>query len=241
MPGGTQRIAKYIAENSEFSRRKAGELVRGGKVSVNGKMTTDQSLQVSSADALTVLGRPLSQSPAKKYYIALNKPRGYVSTNSDPHAEKKAVDLIRLAGMPRLFSAGRLDKESEGLLLFSNDGDFVAKLTHPGGGVRKRYEVDIEPPLSKEEMSRLRRGVVDAGERLRAERLEPLGGNWFLFVLGEGRKREIRRMVSYCGKTVVRLKRIAYGSLLLGDLAEGEFRVLSREEAVLAAKNPEKD
>ena len=170
----------------------------------------------------------------------LHKPRGYVCTNADRFAEKKALDLIRLDPPARLFSAGRLDKESEGLILFSNDGDFVAALTHPRHEICKEYRVHTARPIPAAQRERLCRGIEEGGEWLRARRVEELAPCCYRFILNEGRKREIRRMTAAVGAPTRRLIRVRIGALTLGELPPGRWRELTHAEARLA-RIPEPD
>ncbi|MPN22153.1 Ribosomal small subunit pseudouridine synthase A [bioreactor metagenome] len=163
----------------------------------------------------------------------LNKPRGYVCTNADPHAPRKAVDLIRLDSPVRLFSAGRLDKESEGMILFSNDGDYVAQLTHPRHEILKTYLVRVVRELTSAELERIRAGIREDGELLRVVSIDPLGKCRYRIVLNEGKKREIRRLTAAVGAATLELRRVRIGGLELGDLPEGAFRELSPEEVAL--------
>ena len=136
MTGSEERLVKFLSAAGVASRRAAGDLVKAGRIAVNGRTIREPGFRILPADTVTLDGRPVE--PAGRFhYIMLNKPRGYVCTNADPHAPRKAVDLIRLDPPVRLFSAGRLDKESEGMILFSNDGDYVARLTHPRYELRK--------------------------------------------------------------------------------------------------------
>ncbi|HCH86988.1 MAG TPA: rRNA pseudouridine synthase, partial [Lentisphaeria bacterium] len=143
------------------------------------------------------------------------KPRGYVCTNADPHAPRKAVDLIRLDPPVRLFSAGRLDKESEGMILFSNDGDYVARLTHPRYEIRKTYLVRVTREFTEPELTRIRTGITDGGEHLRVISIAPAGNCLYRIVLNEGKKREIRRLTAAVGSPTLELRRIRIGGLAL--------------------------
>ena len=231
-------LSKFLALCGEASRRHAVDLIREGAVSVNGTVELNPAARVSEQDTILCRGRLLSI-PAERHYIMLNKPRGYVCTSEDPHARKKALDLIRLPDSPRLFSAGRLDKDSEGLILFSDDGDFVHTLTHPGNGIRKIYEVSMEHPLSPRDIQRMLHGIKSGTDLLRALRIEPVTDHKYRFVLGEGKNREIRRMAEAVGNEAVRLRRVAIGSLKLGALPCGSWRPLSPKDRALALRNPD--
>ena len=173
-------IAKYIASCGVASRRAAVELVRAGRAAVNGVSVKDPSIRIKSDDEVTVDGKTVSPEPVK-YYVMLNKPRGYVCTGADPHAKKRAVDLIDLPA--RLVSAGRLDKDSEGLIIFSNDGDYINRLAHPSFQVLKVYHVRLDRELSAAETAALKKGIRDNGEFLRPEDVSPLGDRLYAFTV----------------------------------------------------------
>ena len=223
------RLVKFLSAYAGVSRRAAGDLVKDGFVTVDGSVVTEPGLRVTAESKVTLKGVPVT-AQQRKYYIMLNKPRGYVSTNADPHAEKKAVDLISLPDSPRLFSAGRLDKESEGMLLFSNDGDYVAVLTHPRNEILKTYIIRLRRELSPAEINRILSGIEDDGETLRALEMHALGDCRYSIILNEGRKREIRRMTAAVGSPTIRLKRVKTGGLELGNLPPGKWRELTSEE-----------
>ena len=163
----------------------------------------------------------------------LNKPRGYICTNEDPHAPLKALDLIELPleqADIRLFSAGRLDKDSEGLLIFTNDGDYVENIMHPKHEVLKNYQVKTVSEIPEYVLDKLRRGIEDETEILKAHKIKNEGNCLYTFILNEGKKREIRRMVKFAGTEVSSLKRIALGALSLGILESGKWKYLTQED-----------
>lgn len=234
MTGGSQispvNLTKFLSSSGAASRRKAAILIKNGEVTVNGEIELNPARRVSDSDTITCEGKRITPCSTPHHYIMLNKPRGFVCTNSDIHAKKKALDLICLNDNPRLFSAGRLDKDSEGLILFSNDGDFVERLTHPRHKVEKTYEVSLSGPLTPDELQRILSGVSEDGEILRALHAEPVSACKYRLILGEGKNREIRRMMATLGKNVKRLKRVAVGALSLGSLKPGAWRELSEAE-----------
>ena len=225
-------IAKYIASCGVASRRAALELVGAGRIAVNGIPVKDPSFRVKTGDEVTVDGKIVTPEPVK-YYVMLNKPRGYVCTSTDPHASRRAVDLI---GLPaRLVSAGRLDKDSEGLIIFSNDGAYVNRLEHPSFRVLKTYRVRLDRELSARELATLRRGIEESGEFLHPEAVERIGERLYAFTLNEGRNREIRRMAAFLGAELKRLVRVSVGNLRLGSLPSGKWRLLTPEEIAASA------
>ena len=232
MTGSEERLVKFLSAAGVASRRAAGDLVKAGRIAVNGRTIREPGFRILPADTVTLDGRPVE--PAGRFHdIMLNKPRGYVCTNADPHAPRKAVDLIRLDPPVRLFSAGRLDKESEGMILFSNDGDYVARLTHPRYEIRKTYLVRVTREFTEPELTRIRTGITDGGEHLRVISIAPAGNCLYRIVLNEGKKREIRRLTAAVGSPTLELRRIRIGGLALGDLPQGAFRELTPEEVAL--------
>ncbi len=231
------RLVKYISSTGAASRRKAGELVAEGRIKVNGEVCTNMAYQVTPSDLVTLNDTPI-QPEERKLYIMLHKPVGYVCTNEDIHAKLKAVDLIDLSKNFRLFSAGRLDKDSEGLILFSNDGDFVKKISHPSFQVLKNYEVTTTKALTSDQIKKITSNtIVDDGEKLKAEAVEVISekSNLYRFTLNEGKKREIRRLVKHFHPNqVVKLKRVSIGKLQLGNLPCGAYKELSLAEISLA-------
>ena len=232
MTGSEERLVKFLSAAGVASRRAAGDLVKAGRIAVNGRTIREPGFRILPADTVTLDGRPVE--PAGRFhYIMLNKPRGYVCTNADPHAPRKAVDLIRLDPPVRLFSAGRLDKESEGMILFSNDGDYVARVSHPRYEIRKTYLVRVTREFTEPELTRIRTGITDGGEHLRVISIAPAGNCLYRIVLNEGKKREIRRLTAAVGSPTLELRRIRIGGLALGDLPQGAFRDLTPEEVAL--------
>lgn len=225
-----ERLQKIIARAGVCSRRAAEDLLRAGRVSVNGH-AAKLGDTAEEGDAITVDGKLLDVAP-EAVYLMLHKPRGYVTTLSDERGRKTAAQLVEDCGV-RVFPVGRLDKESEGLLLFTNDGALMQRLIHPSGEVNKTYHVTV-------------RGALDgAAERLGALRDvegEPIcpaqvkvlrcaeKDMLLQIVIHEGKNRQIRRMCSQCGLEVLRLKRVAEHTLTLGSLKAGAWRYLTQEE-----------
>lgn len=222
------RIARALALAGVASRRKCEAHVTAGEVTVNGEIVRDLGRQVEPGkDRLTLRGKPLSFQ--QHVYYLLNKPAGYTTTVSDPHAEKTVYEL--LPKLPaRVFSVGRLDRESTGLLLFTNDGELANRLTHPRYEVGKWYQVKLDRPLDPKVKTQLLKGVRLEEELARAERVEPVGPQEVRLLLKEGKKREIRRMFQVLGCTVIALCRIQLGPLKLGNLLPGKSRPLTPSE-----------
>ncbi|MCL2106545.1 MAG: rRNA pseudouridine synthase [Oscillospiraceae bacterium] len=227
------RLQKYLAERGVASRRKAEEMILAGRVTVHGRPAKlGQSVDPKTA-IVAVDGQRLEPHRERKLYLMLHKPRGYVTTMEDRHARRGVAELV--ASYPeRLFPVGRLDKDSEGLLLMTNDGDFANALTHPSRHVKKVYRVTIRGQVSDRQQEALRGGVELDGQptlplelRLLADEPER---TVLEFTLREGRNRQIRRMCGALGLEVARLKRVAIGPLRLGMLPPGQTRELTAEE-----------
>ncbi len=234
-PAAEMNLAKFLSTAGVCARRAAEGLIREGRISVNGEKAQRAAQKVTEKDTVTFDGKTVK--PVSSYvYFMLHKPRGYVCTMEDPHAKKKAVDLIP-GGDYRVVSAGRLDKDSEGMILFSNDGNFIEKLTHPRYGISKTYEVSLDSPLSEKDISRILSGIRDGKDLLKAKEVRHLHDNKYALVLMEGKNREIRRMMEACRKETKRLKRIAVGSLYMKDLPVGLARRLSAGEVALVLKD----
>ena len=224
---GSMRLARRMSLAGVASRRKCEELIRLGEVKVNGTTVTTPSFNVSEDDDVSVSGKRLAT--ASKLYVMLNKPAGYLCSASDPHADKTVFDLVKLRGA-RLFTAGRLDLNSEGLLILTNDGDYSEKLTHPRHGVLKRYLVKTDKQISNKALEEIRAGIRDMGEFLKPVSVSRLKPKEYEFVMNEGKKREIRRLVAAAGAKTALLRRIAVGDLILGTLPLGQWRFLSKKE-----------
>lgn len=224
-------LQKAIAASGYCSRRKGEELIRDGLVSVNGALAFIGDEADPEKDKITVNGRLLS-GPEKLVYIILNKPLGYTCTNRRFPNEKNIFDLVDLPS--RLFAVGRLDKDSHGLILLTNDGDLTLKLSHPRYEHDKEYEVKIRDEVINPNLvvNSLLKGIEigDGDGVVKAVKAEYLQNNIFIITLNEGKKRQIRRMFESLGTKVVDLKRTRLGSLMLGNLPEGRWDYLSDEE-----------
>lgn len=233
MEENTFNLSRFLSLSGIASRRKCADIVKAGLVQINGQTVTEPGCRVNAADKVVYDGRPVRIE--QRIYIMLNKPRGYVCTNDDPHAEKRAFDLVEIDGI-RLFSAGRLDKDSEGLLIITNDGDYAMQLSHPRYEIFKTYLVKTDTAIQADELDRLRQGIIDDGERLLPRKIEEIGSCLYRFILNEGKKREIRRMIAAAGRKTVSLQRISVGALKLGELESGKWRFLSEAEVKLSLR-----
>jgi 23S rRNA pseudouridine2605 synthase len=220
------RLAKYLAHAGVASRRAAERLIADGKVRVAGEVVTDPARDVDDSSRVEVDGTPIAPEPREVW--AVNKPKGVVSTAREPGKRRAVTQLVD--SPRRLYPVGRLDADSTGLILVTNDGELANRLTHPRYGVRKTYLVELNEPPSEADLDRLRRGVeLEDGPTVPAE-VERLGEREVEITIREGRKRQVRRMAEAIGNGVDALTRIRIGSLELGDLRRGEARRLDRRE-----------
>lgn len=226
------RINKFISSNSEYSRRKADELIENGQVKINGKITKKLGTEIEEAkDRVEVKGQAI-KALTQKTYIALNKPSGYVTTRNDEQDRKTVMELI--PKNQNLKAVGRLDLNTEGLLLFSNDGEFINKLTHPKYECEKEYNVVIEGELTAREKARLEKGIILEGKKTSKALVkitEKAKNETFLrIVIHEGRKRQIRKMFASLNHPVKYLQRVRIGQIKLGTLKKGSYRFLTNQE-----------
>lgn len=244
------RIHKALADAGVASRRASEQLVIGGRVAVNGAPATVGQLVDPATDAITVDGRAISAALQPRVYLLLAKPAGVTSTVSDPHAARTVIDLIPAAlrkDAARLYPVGRLDRESEGLLLLTNDGAWAQRMLHPRHGVEREYACGLDQPLTTDQADELSRGIqleegvaglialrpTTSAETRQLERL--LGGDartlaWYQVTLGQGMKRQVRRMFSAVGTPIRRLARVRIGTLRIGNMALGDTRPVTAAE-----------
>ncbi len=220
------RLAKFLAHGGVASRRNAELIVAKGRVTVGGDVVTDPALDVGDEDDVRVDGSPVAAEPREVW--AVNKPAGVVSTAREPGSRRAVVELV--ASEARLYPVGRLDTDSTGLLLLTNDGELANRLTHPRYEVPKAYRAELRRPPSEADLERLRRGVeLDDGPTAPAQ-VRRLGEQEIEIVLREGRNRQVRRMVETIGNAVAALRRVRFGPVELGSLPPGRARRLSEEE-----------
>jgi 23S rRNA pseudouridine2605 synthase len=228
-----ERLHKRIAASGLCSRRAAEQLILEGKVKVNGKLVQELGTKVGPEDRVAVEGKLLA--PAKLYYLAMNKPAGVVTTLSDPHAKRTVRELLPDLGV-MLKPVGRLDKDTEGLLLFTNDGDLALRLTHPRYGVDKEYQVAVAGELKPETKAKLETGIYLPTGKTAPAKVEGVffdskkGWSFFRMTIHEGKKRQIREMCLAMGHPVKRLKRVRFGPVHLNRLPKGTCRMLGKEE-----------
>lgn len=226
------RLQKFLAEAGVASRRASEQIILAGRVSVNGQTLRELGSKVDpEADQVTVDGTPLRVK--RKLYVALNKPRGYVCSREDD-LKRRTIGQLLPREWSNLYSVGRLDFDSEGLLFLTNDGQFSLHLTHPRYGVRKKYLATVEGRVAPEVLSQFTRGVTHEGEKLKVEsaRLRSVSNSQSLveLELAEGKNREVRRLFESQGLTVRRLQRTQIGKIKLGELPSGKWRTLTEPE-----------
>jgi 23S rRNA pseudouridine2605 synthase len=221
------RLNRFLAAAGVGSRRHCDELIAAGRVTINGETCTNFSAQptirdhVKVDDKLVHLGPPLT--------IVLHKPAGFVSTRKDAHARDTIFDLLPQK-FSRLFNIGRLDAQTEGLLLLTNDGELAQRLAHPRYNIEKEYEATLDRPWDLALARRLKKGIFLDGKRARIERLNPVTPTRLRVILRQGINRQIRRMFHEIGYDVKRLLRIRIGNLRLGNLPRGHWRALTKHE-----------
>jgi 23S rRNA pseudouridine2605 synthase len=231
------RLAKFLAISGVASRRAAEEIVRSRRVTVNGETVTDPARDVSAEDGVSVDGAAVTSDAARVVYL-LNKPPGVVSTVSDPQRRRTVISLV--PSPLRLYPVGRLDIDTTGLILLTNDGDLAHRLTHPSYEVPRTYRALVSrPPIHDQALRALRRGVELEDGLTAPARVRRLAPDILELTIHEGRKRQVKRMCEHVGHPVRRLERVAFGPLTLGDLALGAHRRLSGAEVdALASAGP---
>jgi 23S rRNA pseudouridine2605 synthase len=227
-----ERLNKLLAHAGVASRRQSEALIQAGRVAVDGQIVRELGTQVDpDSQQVTVDGQPVhGEQPV---YWLVNKPRGYLCTNRDPAHRPLAIDLLPHVPQ-RVYTVGRLDEASEGLLLLTNDGDLAFRLMHPRFGVEKTYLAQVAGNPGREDLAKLLKGVWLSEGRVRARRVKRRksqgDSSWLQIVLNEGKNREVRRMLARLGHKVLRLKRIAIGPVLLASLKPGKARPLLASE-----------
>ena len=224
-----QRLSKFLAAAGVASRRAAETLIFDGRVAVNGqKVIVPQTLVDPEVDKVTVDRKPIRQCVGRLYY-ALNKPIGYQCTN-DPRIKRRAVDLVDASEGTRLFTVGRLDKDTSGLIIVTNDGHFANKVMHPSGGIKKEYIAKVDREITHDHLVALSKGCKVEGVLVRPVRVAKIRRGTLRVIVQEGRRHEVREMLSAVGFTVLELKRVRIGQLSLGSLPEGQARTINPDE-----------
>jgi 23S rRNA pseudouridine2605 synthase len=228
------RLNRFIAMSGQCSRREADEFIQAGDVTVNGEVVTTLGTKISPTDTITFKGQPISSE--KKVYILMNKPKGFVTSIDDPHAEKTVMDIVKNACDERIYPVGRLDKSSVGVLLLTNDGDLTEKLTHPSHNKRKVYQVTLDAPLTNFDLQRAREGIdlddgiiiPDAVDFVKPENRKEVG-----IEIHSGRNRIVRRIFEELGYGVHKLDRVYFAGLTKKNLKRGQWRFLTDREVAM--------
>ena len=227
------RLQKYLAQCGIASRRRAEELIRAGRVEVDGQQVTEMGAKIDpQTQTVRCDGKTVSL-PDELIYVLLNKPRGYVTTLSDPQDRPVVTSLLKDIPV-RLFPVGRLDLDTEGALILTNDGTLAQTIQHPSHETEKTYEALVEGLPQRNGLQQLERGILLEGQQTAPSKItvkKTFSNQTLLHItIHEGRKRQVRKMLSFIGHPVIRLKRIAYGRLLLADLPTGHYRILNPKD-----------
>ncbi len=217
------RLNRYVASATKYSRRQAEGFIKRGDIAINGKIIKDLATKVNHNDQVTLRGQILT--PLHKVYYILNKPAGYVCTLEKKQSEKRVVDLV--PSNPPVFTVGRLDKETKGLLILTNDGDFAQHITHPSNKKEKEYLVKLNKELSSHDQYILLKGIKVDNKLMKFDKLLLDETNTYRVVLHQGYNRQIRKMFDQIGYQVLDLIRVRIGNFLLRDLPEGKFLKLN--------------
>lgn len=228
---GLIRLNKYISNSGVCSRREADKIIADGLVSVNGSVVTELGFKVSIDDEVRYEGKLLN--PERKVYLLLNKPRGFVTTLDDPHAERTVMQLIENACKERIYPVGRLDMQTTGVLLFTNDGELAKKLTHPSYEKEKVYHVQLDNDLTQEDLKKIKQGFELEDGFIAADDIQlidPTDARHVGIEIHSGKNRIVRRIFNHLGYNVVRLDRVMFAGLTKKDLPRGRYRFLTPQE-----------
>lgn len=236
------RINKFLSDSGLGSRRKVEDLVSGGRVKVNGEMITNLATDINPETDIVTLDGERVQNITEKYYFVLNKPKGYITSLSDDKGRKTVMEFVPLGYKKLVVPVGRLDYDSEGLLIFTNDGEYNQKMTHPKNNIPKKYIVKIEGSLDREQLETLRNGVYIDNKKTRPSKVAVVESNQkgsrIEVTITEGKNRQVRRMFEAVGKYIKLLKRVQIGELRLGGLSRGEIKLISKKDAQKALTLP---
>lgn len=229
---GLIRLNKYIANAGVCSRREADQLIQHGEIKVNGEVVDELGYKVKVSDRVTYKGKKLN--PEKLVYVLLNKPKDFITTTDDPKERRTVMHLVENACQERIYPVGRLDRNTTGLLLFTNDGELAKKLSHPSHGVQKLYQVDIDKPITDEDFVKIQQGLVLEDGLAEVDEIALVNGlRQSLGVqIHIGKNRIVRRIFEHLGYKVLRLDRVMYAGLTKKDLPRGKWRFLTEKEVI---------
>ena len=231
-PSDELRLNKFIANSGICSRREADELIKNGEIAVNGEVVTEMGMKVKRSDRVVYKGKKIN--PEKPVYILLNKPKDFITTTEDPLERKTVMSLVKNACEERIFPVGRLDRNTTGLLFFTNDGELAAKLSHPSNQVKKIYQVTLDKPLSQNDEADVREGLTLEDGPAPVDDIQVLSKDRRILGLEIhiGRNRIVRRIFAHMGYEVTALDRVMYAGLDKKDLKRGNYRFLSEKEVI---------
>ncbi|WP_439880885.1 pseudouridine synthase [Pontibacter sp. MBLB2868] len=229
---GIIRLNRYIANSGVCSRREADVLIESGEIKVNGEVVTEMGYKVQPTDNVQYGKKMLNRE--KMVYVLLNKPKDFITTTDDPEGRKTVMSLVENASKERIFPVGRLDRNTTGLLLFTNDGELAQKLTHPSNAIKKIYQVELDKPITKADFQKIAEGIELEDGKVEVDDIAILGeSNQFLGVeIHVGRNRIVRRIFEHLGYEVVTLDRVQYASLTKKDVPRGNWRFLTEKEVI---------
>jgi 23S rRNA pseudouridine2605 synthase len=227
----TIRLNKYIANAGVCSRREADELIAKGLIKVNGKVITEMGYQVKPSDKVSYQGKILSRE--KLVYILLNKPKNCITTTDDPEERTTVMEIVKDACEERIYPVGRLDRNTTGLLLLTNDGDLAKKLSHPSSNIKKVYQVTLDKPITEEDFLAIEKGLELEDGFIKPDALALLTPNTLGIELHSGRNRIVRRIFEHLGYQVEKLDRTMYAGLTKKDLPRGKWRFLTQKEVIM--------
>ena len=231
---GLTRLNKYLANAGVASRREADNLIKAGLVEVNGKTITEMGHKVKPGDTVKFNGTEIKSE--KKVYLILNKPKGFITTVSDPKARKTVMELVANAGPERIYPVGRLDRKTTGVLMLTNDGDMAKKLTHPSHGAKKIYDVSLDKNLSQTDFHKIEDGLELEDGPIKVDDISYIDGkarNHVGVVLHSGRNRIVRRIFEHLGYEVTKLDRVFFAGITKKGLSRGQWRKLNPQEVSL--------
>jgi len=227
------RLNKFIAHTGLCSRRKAGDLVKEGKIKLNGQVETNPAVEVTDEDRIEYKGKPLKREE-KEVYILMNKPRGVITSLSDEHERKTVIDVLGRDVKERVYPVGRLDFNTTGLLLLTNDGALSHQLTHPSFEVKKVYELELDRPLSEGDFQKIKKGLMLEDGPIKVDGLSKNADkNHVGIEIHSGRNRIVRRIFEHLDYTILKLDRVLFAGLTKKNLPRGKYRFLTRKEIIL--------
>lgn len=226
------RLNKFIAHSGLCSRRKAGDLVKSGQIKLNGKVETNPAVEVTDDDRIEYKGKPLKREE-RTVYILMNKPKGVITSLTDEHERKTVIDVLGKDVNERVYPVGRLDFNTTGLLLLTNDGELSHQLTHPSYEVKKVYEVELDRPLSEGDFQKIKKGLVLEDGRIEVDGLSCKDDRRIVGIeIHSGRNRIVRRIFEKLDYTIIKLDRVRFAGLTKKNLPRGKYRRLTKKEII---------